>query len=100
MSNKQMTQLDPKELEAVVSAYIERETQDMGEIEAPLFYEALEEIFADEATTETIELEGRIVDSQLQLHPISREMTGVLIHDNEILVKHFRFVIRLEAAES
>ncbi len=34
------------EFDAVVDAFIERETKDMGELDAPLFYEALREAVA------------------------------------------------------
>lgn len=56
MNDQRMTQVSAEELNGVVFTFIERETQDMGEMEASLFYEALEEIFADEAMIETIEL--------------------------------------------
>jgi hypothetical protein len=65
----------------------------MGEIDAPLFYEALEEIFAAESAT--VELEGHITDAQLQLHPSPNVMPRVRIRDNEIVVNNIRFVIHL-----
>jgi hypothetical protein len=98
MSEKQITEMSGEEFEAVVEAYIERESHNMGEIAAPLFYEALEEIFA--AEPETVELEGRIVGSHLQLHPAFPDMPGVSVHDNEIVVNNFRFVIHLTPVES
>jgi hypothetical protein len=98
MSEKQITEMSGEEFEAVVEAYIERESHNMGEIAAPLFYEALEEIFA--AEPETVELEGRIVGSHLQLHPALPDMPGVSVHDNEIVVNNFRFVIHLTPVES
>ena len=93
MNEKRLTEMSGEEFDAIVETYIERESQNMGEIDAPLFYEALEEIFAAEPAT--VELEGHIAGSQLQLHPSPNEMPGVHIHDNEIVVNNIRFVIHL-----
>jgi hypothetical protein len=102
ISEKQITEIEGEEFEAIIEAYIERESQsmgqNMGEIDAPLFYEALEEIFA--AEPETVELEGHIVGSHLQLHPAAHDVPGVRVHDNEIMVNNIRFVIHLTPVES
>jgi hypothetical protein len=88
MSNRRITEVSTEEFDAIVESFIERQTQDMGEIEAPLFYEALEAIFATETVSETVELEGQVVGSQLQLSPIHDKLPGVSIHDNEIVVNN------------
>jgi hypothetical protein len=98
MSEKQITEMSGEDFEAIIEAYIERESQTMGEIDAPLFYEALGEIFA--AEPETVELEGHIVGSHLQLHPSTHDVPGVRVHDNEIMVNNIRFVIHLTPVES
>jgi hypothetical protein len=98
MSETSITEMSSEEFEAIIEAYIERESQNMGEIEAPLFYEALEEMFS--AKPETVELVGRIVGSHLQLHPATQEVPGVRVHDNEIVVNNIRFIIRLTLVES
>lgn len=100
MNERRITELSAEEFDAVIEAYIERESRDTGEIDAALFYEALEDIFAAEPTAETIELEGRIVGSQLHLQPAAREVPGVTVHDNEIVVHDIRFVIHLAPVES
>jgi hypothetical protein len=100
MSEKRITELNSAEFDAIIETYIERETQDMGEIDAPLFYNALEEIFAAEPIAETIELEGRVVGSQLQLSPKTRQLPGVEIHGNEISVNDIRFIINLAPVKS
>ena len=98
MGNTPITEMSGEELEAIVEAYIERESQNMGEIEAVLFYEALEEIFS--AKLETVELEGHIVGSHFQLHPVTKKVPGVRVQDNEIVVNNIRFIIRLTPVES
>jgi hypothetical protein len=63
MKGKRFSEMSEEEFEAVIEAYIERESRNMGEIDALLFYEALEEIFAAEPIT--IEVEGHISGSKL-----------------------------------
>lgn len=46
MSDKLITEMSTEEFDEVIETFITRETQRVGEIDAPLFYEALEEIFA------------------------------------------------------
>ena len=93
MNDKRLTEMSGTEFDSVIEAYIDRESQNMGEINAPLFYEALEEILASEPAV--VELEGQIAGSQLQLHTSSNAMPGVRIHDNEIVVNNIRFVIHM-----
>lgn len=46
MSEKLITEMSAEEFDEVIETFITRETQRVGEVDAPLFYEALEEIFA------------------------------------------------------
>jgi hypothetical protein len=46
MSEKLITEMSTEELAEVIETFITHETQRVGEINAPLFYEALEAIFA------------------------------------------------------
>ncbi|MEZ4737416.1 MAG: hypothetical protein R3E79_60845 [Caldilineaceae bacterium] len=46
MNEKLITEMSAKEFDEVIETFITRETQRLGEVDAPLFYEALEEIFA------------------------------------------------------
>ena len=66
MGEQIITNMPTDEFDAVVDAYIERETKDMGELDAPLFYEALRE-FVISDTINAVEVEGEIVDNQLVL---------------------------------
>ncbi len=65
MPDKLITEMSAEEFDAVIEAYIERETQDLGAIPAPVFFEALHDIFRVEPMEETIELHGQVVGSQL-----------------------------------
>jgi hypothetical protein len=58
MTDKLISEMSPKEFDAVIDAYIERETQDMGELPAPLFYEALHNIFSSDKAKQTESLLG------------------------------------------
>lgn len=46
MSEKLITEMSAEEFDEVIETFIMRETRRVGEVDAPLFYEALEEIFA------------------------------------------------------
>jgi hypothetical protein len=54
MTDKLISEMSPEEFESVIDAYIERETQDMGELPAPLFYEALHNIFSSDKTEQYV----------------------------------------------
>jgi hypothetical protein len=56
MTNKLITEMSAKEFDAVIDAYIERETQDTGELPAPLFYETLRDIFRAEQVEGMVKL--------------------------------------------
>lgn len=83
--------------DSVIDAFIERETRDMGELDAPLFYEALREMITPEASDDSVkmlEVVGEIVDNQLVLDlPIELEFTeqmrdiAILVGDRRISVK-------------
>lgn len=95
--DKLISEMSTEEFDAVIDQYIERESQDMDEIPAPIFYQALRDIFTVPEVEETVELQGHVVDSQLQLLPKESVFTlpGVVIRGNEIIVNQIRFVINL-----
>ena len=97
---KLISEMNPEEYSAVIDKYIERESQDMDEVAAPLFYQALQDIWGLEQVEETIELEANLVDGQLQLQlpRPGEDLSGVAVHDNEIIVDNLRFIIRLAEA--
>ncbi len=92
-----ISEISTDEFDTIIDQYIERESQDMDEIEAPIFYQALRDIFAVSEVEETVELQGNVVDSQLELLPKESGSTlpGVVINGNEIIVNQVRIVIHL-----
>lgn len=96
MADKLISQMDTAEFDSIIEQFIERESQNNGEIPAQLFYEALENIFAAEPEEAVVELAGHIVGDELQLNPIQTPIPGIVIHQNEIWVHNIRFVIRLD----
>ncbi|MGB0387734.1 MAG: hypothetical protein ACPGWR_23195 [Ardenticatenaceae bacterium] len=96
--DKLITEMSPEEFDAVIDKYIERESQDTGELPAEVFFEALQNIFSAEAQNveETIILDGEVVGSQLELYlPDIEQGNYVMVRDNEILVDNLRIVIDL-----
>jgi hypothetical protein len=100
MGTKRITDLETAEFDTLIDAFIERETEDTGELSAPLFYETLESIFQEPADTTILDLEAQVVGSQLQLALPTATLPGVEVHDNEITVNNIRFVIHLMPTES
>lgn len=87
--------LDFDKFQTVADDFIERSSHGYGEMPASAFFDLLFERMAERAT-ETIEVEGEIVDNQLVLQgPIDAE-TLVQVRNNEILVGDHRIVVRLK----
>ncbi len=97
MSKQIISNMPTDKFDTVIDAFIERETRDMGELDAPLFYEALREMITSETSVDSVkmlEVEGEIVDNQLVLDlPIELEFTkqmrdiAILVGDRRISVK-------------
>lgn len=100
MSDKLLTEMSREEFDAVIEAFIERESQDTGDVSAPIFYQTLNQIFqAGEPLPETIELQGEVIGSQLHLFSPSAFPLGITAQANEIVVNNIRFVIHLVPRE-
>ena len=100
MENKRITDIETVEFDTLIDTFIERETEDMGELSAPLFYETLESILQSPTEATTVELQAEVVGSELQLAIPTATPLGVEVHDNEITVNNIRFVIRLVPTEA
>ncbi|MCL4872142.1 MAG: hypothetical protein KJ063_24550 [Anaerolineae bacterium] len=96
MSEKLISKMGKEEFDAVINTFIDRETADMGELTAPLFYEALQDIFESDTGTEMVELEGEIINNQLVFHLPTEIETAVQVQDNEIVVGDQRIVVKLK----
>ena len=95
MSEKAIADMNYDEFESLIDNYIERSSHEFGEMPASAFFELLFETMA-ERVTETIELEGEIVNNQLVLRlPLERE-TAIQVRDNEILVGDRRIIVKLK----
>jgi hypothetical protein len=97
MSKQTITNMSTDEFDAVIDAYIERETKDMGELDAPLFYEALKEMITSNDGSDTIEVAGKIVGNQLVLDWPKELETAEQIRDMAILVGSRRIAIKWKA---
>ena len=95
MSEKAITDMNYEEFESLIDDYIERSSHESGEMPASTFFELLFENMA-ERVTETIELEGEIVNNQLVLRLPMEKETAVQVKDNEILVGDRRIVVKLK----
>ena len=95
MSEHRIKTMKYDEFQAVADRFIDRSSQEFGEMPASSFFELLFEKMA-ERVTETVELEGEIVNNQLVLKlPIDKEST-IQVKDNEILVGDRRIVVKLK----
>jgi hypothetical protein len=88
-------EMNYESFQALIDGYIERSSQESGEMPASVFFELLFKRAAQQVT-ETIEVEGHLVGDQLVLHlPVEKETT-VQVQGNEILVGDRRIVVRLK----
>ena len=95
MGEKLTSKMSCEEFDTVIDAYIERETQDTGELSAPVFYQTLRDVLSAEAVEETIDLQGELEGDRLRLHPPVPPLPLVIVHDNEIVVNNIRLVIHI-----
>jgi len=98
MSNKKIDEMEPTEFNAIVDAFIERESQDCGELPAHVFYDALENIFRKPEEATTVELEAQVIGSELQFAIPDVALPGITVHNNQIMINNVRFVVRLSPA--
>jgi hypothetical protein len=90
MNNKKIDEMATTEFNAIVDAFIERESQDCGELPANVFYDALENIFRNPEEATTVELEAQVIGSELQFALPDIALPGITVHNNNV-----RFVVRL-----
>ena len=80
MSEKLITEMSAEEFAEVIETFITRETQRVGEVDAPLFYEALEEIFAqpDQQTPQPLPMEdnSRVMAELMAFSALSAAAEG------------------------
>ena len=96
MDKRPLSDMPKKEFAAIIDTYIERETKDTGELDAPLFYEALREMVAADVASQGIEVEGKIVNNQLVLNLPEGWEPEQYMRDISILLGNQRITVRLE----
>lgn len=97
MSEQSITDMNYEQFESLVDGYIERSSNEFGEMPASSFFELLFEKMA-ERVTETIQLEGEIVDNQLVLHLPFDVETAVQVKGNQIVVGDHRIMVKLKGS--
>lgn len=95
MSKQRIKTMDFDEFQSVADKFIERSSNEFGEMPASPFFELLFEKMA-ERVTETVEVEGEIVNNRLVLKLPTDTETAVQVKDNEILIGDRRIVVRLK----
>jgi hypothetical protein len=94
MPEKLLTDMTYDELGALIDNYIERSSQQSGEIPATSFFELL---FARVAqrVKKTVEIEGRIVEGQLVFVLPNVSPSNLHVQDNQIVIGDQRIVVKL-----
>ena len=95
MSENQIETIDFDEFQSVAEGYIERSSHEFGEMPTSSFFDLLFKKMA-ERVTETIELEGVVIDDQLILRLPAELETTVRVKDNEILIGDRRIIVKLK----
>lgn len=95
MSEKVLTDMNYEEFAATLEDYIERSSQQSGEMPASIFFDLLFEKVS-KRVTETIELEGRIVGGQLIFSVPAEKEVAVQTRGNQILVGDRRIIVTLK----
>ena len=93
MTNKLITELSVESFDALIDAYIERETRDTGELPAPLFYQALREVFRAEQGEPFLTMETTIAGNRLILSAPPRTVLPDNIREVEVNLPGVRVVV-------
>ena len=96
MNKRPLSDMPKEEFANIVDAYIERETKDTGELDAPLFYEALHEMVEADIAAEAIEIEGTIINNQLVLNLPEEWEPGRYMEEVSILFGNHRITVKLK----
>jgi hypothetical protein len=95
MTENRIKTIDFDEFQSLADGFIERSAHEFGEMPASSFFELLFEKMA-KRVTETIELEGEIVDNRIVLRLPADLETAVHVQDNEILIGDRRIIVKLK----
>lgn len=96
MPEKLLTEMNFDEMSALIDNFIDRSSQQSGEMPASNFFALL---FANLARRfkQTFEIEGRIVNGQLVLAQPSGPPADFYVQNNQIVIGDQRIVVRITA---
>lgn len=95
MPDQTLTEMNDEAFEALLGNYIERVAEEGDDMPASTFFELLFERTA-QRVTETVEVEGVLVNNQLVLRvPVGTE-SAIQVKGNEILVGNQRIVVKFK----
>ena len=94
MSEKLLTEMDNDEFDALIDNYIERSSQQSGEMPSASFFKLLF-ARATERVKKTIEIEGKIVDGQLMLSLPDAPVSDLYVQNNQIVIGEQQIVVKL-----
>ena len=95
MSDQALTEMNYEAFEPLIDNYIDRVAEEGDDMPASTFFELLFERAAQQVT-ETVEVEGELVNNQLVLRvPVGTE-SAIQVKGNEILVGNQRIVVKFK----
>lgn len=94
MAEKLLTEMSYEEVSALIDNFIDRSSQQSGEMLAASFFELLFARVAQRVQN-TLEIEGRIVDGQLVFALPPMAEADLYVQGNQIVIGGQRIVVRL-----
>jgi len=95
MSDQALTEMNYEAFEALIDNYIDRVAEEGDDMPASTFFELLFERAAQQVT-ETVEVEGELVNNQLVLRVPAGTESAIQVKGNEILVGNQRIVVKFK----
>ena len=95
MSDQVITEMNYEAFEALIDNYIDRVAEKGDDMPASTFFELLFERAAQQVT-ETVEVEGELVNNQLVLRVPAGTESAIQVKGNEILVGKQRIIVKLK----
>jgi hypothetical protein len=96
MTEKLLTEMSYKEMEALVDHYIDRSSRQREKIPASAFLSLLAETMA-RRTKQTVEIEGRIINGRLELLQPDTVTSGLYVQNNQIVIGEQRISVKILA---
>lgn len=98
MVKKLITELPHEQFEEAINNFIEREASGYDELEASTFFALLEKI-DKEREKEVLEVEGQIVDGQLDLTLQNSSLSDVAVYENKVELPDVTIVVCIKGVE-